>query len=155
MKTRIAKQDGASAIEFAIILPLLLIVLFGIIEFSILLYDKAMITNASREGARVGVVVYGWDPDTNDPIRVPDSMIVDAVKRYAEANVITFGADYPLVPIISKTDTDNPPNGISDDEGDELTVTVPYDYDFLLLPSFVSGFSDLFHLTATTVMRYE
>ena len=42
--------------EFAIIAPLLFIILFGIIEFGILIYNKAMITNASREGARAGIV---------------------------------------------------------------------------------------------------
>ena len=56
MSIKAKRQEGASAVEFAIILPLLLILVFGIIEFSILFYDKAMITNASREGARVGIV---------------------------------------------------------------------------------------------------
>ena len=50
-------QRGASAIEFAIVFPLLVLLLFGIIEFSLILYDKVMITNASREGARAGIVV--------------------------------------------------------------------------------------------------
>ena len=49
-------QKGAAAVEFAIVLPLLLMLLFGIIEFSVILYDKAMITNASREGTRAGIV---------------------------------------------------------------------------------------------------
>jgi Flp pilus assembly protein TadG len=49
-------QRGAAVVEFAFVLPLLLVILFGIIEFSFLLYDKAMLTNASREGARVGIV---------------------------------------------------------------------------------------------------
>ena len=52
--TRLREEKGASLVEFAIILPLLIIVIFGIIEFSILLYDKAVITNAGREGARFG-----------------------------------------------------------------------------------------------------
>ncbi|MBW1744279.1 MAG: pilus assembly protein [Deltaproteobacteria bacterium] len=151
-RKKVHNERGVVAIETALVLPILIILLIGIVEFSILLYDKAMITNASREGARVGVVVFGWDEATNNPLRVPDDMIRDAVKRYAEANMITFGADVALVPTISKTDNDG--DGWHE-AGDELTVTVPYDYDFLLLPSFVGGFSDLFHLTATTVMRYE
>ncbi|HKK00735.1 MAG TPA: TadE/TadG family type IV pilus assembly protein, partial [Desulfuromonadales bacterium] len=51
-------ERGASAVEFALVLPLLLVILFGIIEFGFILYDKAMITNASREGARAGIVLY-------------------------------------------------------------------------------------------------
>ncbi len=69
------KQNGAATVELAILLgTILLPLLFGIIEFSFLLYDKAMITNASREGARAGIVMkiepevglpsysQGWGP---------------------------------------------------------------------------------------------
>jgi len=41
---------GTSLVEFVIILPVLMVILFGIVEFGIILYDKAVITNASREG---------------------------------------------------------------------------------------------------------
>ena len=42
MKTRtiIKDQNGATAVEFAIILPFLILLLFGIIEFSLLLYNQ-------------------------------------------------------------------------------------------------------------------
>jgi Flp pilus assembly protein TadG len=53
---KMTNQKGAAAIEFAVILPLLLVIIFGIIEFSVYFFDKAVITNASREGARAGVV---------------------------------------------------------------------------------------------------
>jgi Flp pilus assembly protein TadG len=56
MKVKLQSYRGASAVEFAIILPILILLVFGIIEFSLALYDKAMITNASREGARAGIV---------------------------------------------------------------------------------------------------
>ena len=49
-------EQGGSLVEFAIVMPLLFVILFGIIDFGILLYDKAMITNASREGASAGIV---------------------------------------------------------------------------------------------------
>jgi Flp pilus assembly protein TadG len=54
MKTKmmIRDQNGGAAVEFAIILPLLIALLFGIVEFGLLLYNKQIITNASREGAR-------------------------------------------------------------------------------------------------------
>ncbi|MGD8892889.1 MAG: pilus assembly protein, partial [Desulfobacterales bacterium] len=56
-KILIEDQNGATVVEFAIILPLLIVFLFGIIEFGLLLYNKQVITNASREGARAGLVV--------------------------------------------------------------------------------------------------
>jgi Flp pilus assembly protein TadG len=49
-------QKGAAVIEFALILPILLLLLLGTIDGSLALYDKAVITNASREGARAGIV---------------------------------------------------------------------------------------------------
>lgn len=49
MRSTFSSQKGASAVEFALVLPLLMLILFGIIEFSLLMYNKAMITNASRE----------------------------------------------------------------------------------------------------------
>ena len=52
----IQRQKGAEIVEFALVLPLLLLILFGIMEFGIVFFDKAIITNASREGARAGVV---------------------------------------------------------------------------------------------------
>lgn len=49
-------QRGAVAVEFALVLPLLLILLFGIIGFGVMMYNQAVITNAAREGARWGAV---------------------------------------------------------------------------------------------------
>ena len=48
--------------------------LFGIIEFGIMLYDKVMITNASREGAQAGIVFA--------PGGRSDSYIREVVKTY-------------------------------------------------------------------------
>ena len=49
------REEGASAVEFAIILPVLLLLLCGIIDFGVLFYDKQLIANASRVGARAGI----------------------------------------------------------------------------------------------------
>ena len=50
-------QNGATAVEFAVILPLLLLLIFGIIEFGLLLFNRHVITNSVREAARAGIVV--------------------------------------------------------------------------------------------------
>ncbi len=56
MTAPLARKRGAVAVEFALTLPLLLILLFGIVEFGVMMYDQAVITNAAREGARWGAV---------------------------------------------------------------------------------------------------
>ena len=45
------KQLGSTAIELALVLPLLLLVLDGVIEFSLLMYDKVLITHAQHRPA--------------------------------------------------------------------------------------------------------
>jgi Flp pilus assembly protein TadG len=49
-------QSGAEVVEFALTLPLLLLVVLGIIEFGFLFQQYEVVTNAAREGARVAVL---------------------------------------------------------------------------------------------------
>jgi Flp pilus assembly protein TadG len=58
------KQTGAQAIEFALVLPFLILIIFAVLDFGILVYNKAIITNASREAVRHGVILTGaaWNP---------------------------------------------------------------------------------------------
>ena len=134
-------QEGTSAVEFAICLPLLVFLIFGIIEFSILLYDKAVITNASREGARAGIV-YAY------PSRVSDTEIKAVVINYCQENLVTFGSDVLNAGSITVGRT-------GDLSGDPLTVTVSYNYDFLVMPSFINSLLGGIQLSADTVMRME
>lgn len=46
-------QDGVAATEFAVLLPLLVVLVFGIIEFGLVLNTQLSLTGAAREGARV------------------------------------------------------------------------------------------------------
>src|SRR5689334_1715420 len=50
------KERGVSAIEFALAMPILFVVLFGVFEFGMAFWRKQMLTSAVREGARYGVV---------------------------------------------------------------------------------------------------
>ena len=53
---RLGSRRGQSAVELALVLPMLFVVIFGAVEFGTAMYDKAVLTNASREGARAGIV---------------------------------------------------------------------------------------------------
>lgn len=59
------KQKGAQAVEFALVLPFLVLVVLAVLDFAFLAYNKAVITNASREAARRGTVLTAavWDTD--------------------------------------------------------------------------------------------
>lgn len=57
----IKNEKGASAVEFALILPILIILVFGIVQFGIAFNNYITITHAAREGARIAAV------DLNNP----------------------------------------------------------------------------------------
>ncbi|MEW1954410.1 TadE/TadG family type IV pilus assembly protein [Terrabacter sp. NPDC080008] len=58
---------GAAAVELAIVLPVLFLVIGGIVDFGRFFFTQIQVTNAAREGARVAVVAPG--PATSpDPI---------------------------------------------------------------------------------------
>lgn len=50
------RDDGASAVEFALVLPMLVLLLFGIIEFGLAFNARVTLTHAAREGARLASV---------------------------------------------------------------------------------------------------
>lgn len=53
---KVDNQRGAAAIEFALVLPLLIMLLMGIIGFGSLYNNYLAITHAAQEGARLAVV---------------------------------------------------------------------------------------------------
>ena len=50
-------DEGAAAVEFALVVPLLLLLVFGIIQFGITFGQYLALNNAARQGGRVGVVL--------------------------------------------------------------------------------------------------
>ena len=135
MKTTIKNQRGVAAVEFALILVPLVMLVFGTIEFGTILYDKAVITNASREGARSGVVFVADGT-------VGDADIVDVVNTYCGNNMISLGASSSVSTTITRAEP-------------FLTVRVAYRYNFLVLPSFIASLTSGINLQAETVMRME
>ena len=53
---RLNGSEGQALIEFALILPLFLLLLFGMIDFGRAYSASVTLTNAAREGARYGVI---------------------------------------------------------------------------------------------------
>lgn len=140
-KKKLGEQSGGSAVEFALLLVFLCVLLFGIVEFSLVLYNQAVITNASREGARAGIVY------TSGP-RVSTTDIQAVVNAYCAQYLIT------APPMGTPNVTVTP--GV--DPGDSLTVRVQYHYNFFVLPRLpggISGWLSGIDLSARTIMRLE
>jgi len=51
-----SREAGAAAVEFALVVPVLILLVFGIIQFGITFGQVLALNNASRQGARVGAV---------------------------------------------------------------------------------------------------
>ncbi len=140
---RLKLQTGSNIVEFALIMPLLLVLVFGIIDFGLALFDKAVITNASREGARAGMVFK--------VPRMTNAEIEAVVQVYTSTHLVTFGTAN-LQTTITRVDVD----GLAGDSssGDTLSVRVDYPYNYLVMNKLIPALGSL-NLSSTSVMRYE
>jgi hypothetical protein len=133
-------QKGATAVELAMVFFLLILLIFGMIEFSLYLFNRHVITNAAREGARFGVV--------SRPVRYTNDEIKNVVLNYSQQHLVTFGPDILDANDVKIKDVDNDlSDGLDpgcrcvvfeyeDGAGThrcELEVEVDYDYHFLFL----------------------
>lgn len=143
MKRKHDSAKGSAIIEFAFVLPVLLILFFGIIEFSVALYDKAIITNASREGARAGILYTGAG---NAP--VTDAQIIEVTQAYCADNMITFQDDAAPVVTVTRSTSPNFPQQL-------VTVDVSYDYTGLGLGQLLSAMGGPISIGASTTMKME
>ena len=125
-------RRGAAVVEFAAVAPVLFLLIFGMIEFGRMVMVQQVLTNASREGARVGIL----DGATNNEV-------TSVVNNYlSSANI--KGAEIST----------DPANIANAGAGDSVKVIVEVTFDkvtWLPAPIFLGGKG----LTATTVMRRE
>jgi Flp pilus assembly protein TadG len=63
--TAAGRRDGAAAVEFAVVVPVLIILVFGMIEFSRLMMVEQVLDNAAREGCRRAVLNTATTSDVN------------------------------------------------------------------------------------------
>lgn len=56
---RRARSDGQGLVEFAVVLPILALFLFGTVQFGLVFGSNVGLVNAAREGARLGAVCTG------------------------------------------------------------------------------------------------
>ncbi len=139
MAIRRQAQQGAAAVEFALILPILLLVFFGMVELSLALYDKAILTNASREGARAGIVL-------SSP-KMTDAQIRAVVLNYTNGSLISLGTTTAPTVTVSQSSPASFPN--------PLRVTVSYTYKGLGVGTLLGALGSPIVLTSSTSMVNE
>lgn len=135
MVSFIGGNRGQSVIEFALVLPLLLVILFGITEFGRAWMTVNILTSAAREGCRLAVVTG------------PDVAAVNAR--------VTAVCNSAGITPTSITCTGPDPNDL------ERKVTVVVQDDFQIIPGTIleyfgnNGMNGTIPLSATSVMRHE
>jgi Flp pilus assembly protein TadG len=130
-------EAGTSTVEAVIVLPLMLMLMFGIAEFGISFTRWNSLTNAVREGARVGVVFRS--PCDAGPVT---SLIETTVSDFADSSGIDVASINTAV------------TGACAGSGTQLTVAASVPYDFVAL-SALAGLAPSVNLSARTVMRNE
>jgi Flp pilus assembly protein TadG len=68
MHTKLQKEHGAAAVEFAIVASVLVMLVFGVLEFGLSFWQVQNLRAATREGARVAAV-------RGNPTQVSDAMV--------------------------------------------------------------------------------
>ncbi|MCX7257078.1 MAG: pilus assembly protein [Polaromonas sp.] len=159
------KQSGASAVEFALVLPFLVIILFLTMDFGFMVYNKAIITNASREAARYGTVV------TATPWSIDSVAMVACRYTYTDTDKKNNNKFTSLL-ISTNTGSHNkncngtadPIITVSNDNGnvppkfgDRITVSINYPYSGFILNKINAWMSNTAFpsLTAVSSMNHE
>ncbi|MEL6347594.1 MAG: TadE/TadG family type IV pilus assembly protein [Myxococcota bacterium] len=119
-------RHGAAAIEFALMLPPLMLTFGGVLELSNYMTELQMVARAARDGARVGsITIEGTDPDGTE--------IIAAAEAQATLVLETAGYECDVDGICLLTTTWE----LDPDTGYyfvDLEVSVPYQSFTQLLP---------------------
>jgi len=100
IRTFASCDSGAALVEFAIVLPILLLLVFGVVDFGRALYTVNNLTSAVREGARLASTQISPDPTTGGS----QAAVTTAVQSY----VVAFGGNAGA-PTVSESFVGAPP----------------------------------------------
>jgi len=132
-------EKGQALVEFALLVPIFLILLFAIVDFGMGFHSWITVTNSAREGARLGAV-QGTTLQIETRVRDTATLINEDTNMTV---TVTNAAD----------------NG--GDPGESVVVQVDYDYDLITplasLVAFLTGdiIGPTLELSSTAEMRLE
>lgn len=143
---RSRRKRGQALVEFALVFPIFMLVLSGIMDFGFMLYSRMSVINASREGAHAAIVAE----DHSTILTVAQGA---AVATAAQGGVSISGSGVTVSCLATTVSVSSPPavSCASAKAGDSVVVTVSYTYHsfFPLL------FGATIGLTSTTQMVLE
>lgn len=128
------RERGQALVEFAFVVPIFLVLVLGVVDFSWALRSWITVTNSAREGARLGAV----------------GATCDDIKQ----RVVDTSADLVTLSDVSVVNCQGDP-------GTDVSVTLDYDYSFITplgdLLTLISGgtFPETLNMTSSSDMRIE
>lgn len=125
-------------VELVIVLPLLLMLLFAIVELGLMFERWLTLNNAVREGAREAVL-----------FRTPCN--AGTVEAQARSKVVTYAQSGGISLALNDVEVKDACTG----SGNATTVSATYDFKFQVLPGFADGFGADIPLAASATMRNE
>ena len=137
-RQRWQSEEGSELIEFALVTPILILLLAGIFDFGMMFRSYEVVTNAAREGARVGVLP-GYNA-TDVQARVDAYLGASGLTGARTTNVVDG-------PVATGAGTFT-----------ARSVTVSYSYPFVVLGPVGAAFGGTFgtiQLRAASAMRIE
>ena len=145
-------RAGQALAEFTLVLPVLILLVFGIIEFGLAFRTHQIVTNSAREGARTAVIP---STDSDDTIAAVRSRLDNSGLDSAEADII-LRCTNPDTGVTTEGE------GICTSTGHETEVEVGYCHRFFVLAPIIAiagsdhcdGFGEVDLRTAST-MRTE
>jgi hypothetical protein len=155
-------ERGAALVEFALALPLLLVVIGGIVDFGFLFQRYEVLTNAAREGARLASLPgYVACPSGGGAATAPG--IVNRVRSYVQTGLSLSNASMSTVMpsgsvvVTCGTMAVTMPSGTTN--VNTVTVTATYNHTFILLGPALGlinkTWSNTRNLSASSTMRLE
>ncbi|MEE4464191.1 TadE/TadG family type IV pilus assembly protein [Azotobacter chroococcum] len=146
----VRSQCGVAMVEFAVALPLLLLLLLAVAEFGRMLYHYNSLMQASRDASRY-VAGQAWN-STLGEIELTDALITKT------RNIAVYGL--PVVtamPAVPDLTTDQVSVAVEPGTSDHIRVSISYDFQPVIgdsIPAFIGESTSLqITLVATTVMR--
>ena len=179
MENRVlCNERGVQAIELALLLPIFLGILYGIVDFGFMMYQNQIVANASREGARAGIVLSYPRPTPEDISAIvcenlknsginPDlvTVNVDVQSAYADSTESdsssgsqSFDSAFSAMSASESSSGGGGGSSVSGtggSSGDYLSVDVTFNYEFQFLSKIIPSMPDVIPLTGKTVMQLE
>ena len=141
---KLEARRGTALVEMALVLPIFLLVVLGIIEFGRAMMVANMVTNAAREGARLAVI----DGNTNTDVE-------NAITSFLQQAINVAPGDVSItISIAAAPGNPDPLNQVANAEPRDLInilIGVPYDKVSYIPGDYLSGKT----LKGRAAMRHE